>query len=67
MNKNKLKYIPIVGMFYGNPFFKNPTIPVDFKTDIKSKLEDFVKTLYHMITMGIVVIILMVITFLLTH
>jgi len=64
MNK---KYIPIVGMFYGIPFIKNPTEPTNFKTTLKYQLQRFLQVMYHIISVVTLDFLLILIYFVLTH
>lgn len=58
------KYIPIVGMFYGIPFIKNPTEPKDFKSMMKYSLEHFLQGFYHFGTV-IILNFLIILTYIL--
>ena len=67
MDKNKLKYFPIIGMFYGIPFIKNPTKPENFKSTLKYQLERFLQVMYHMISVVVLNFLIIIIFVLLTH
>lgn len=45
--KNILKYVPFLGLWFGVPFVKNPTKPVDEKTHQIAMKEGFATLLYH--------------------
>jgi hypothetical protein len=68
MDKSKMKYVPLIGMFYkGIPFVKNPTEPTDFKSTLKYHTQRFWKTMYHIILIVVLNFLLIIIFFLLTH
>ena len=53
--KNILKYIPILGIWIGLPFIKNPTIPTDEKTHQIALKEQFLGMLYHFVSIIVII------------
>ena len=60
-SRDKLKYIPLFGMLWGVPFFKNETelYSGEFTQNLKYSWQHFVCVLYHIFSLFFVMMTLM--------
>jgi len=69
-NSRYMKYLPIIGFVFGDPFFKeNLKFPYSsgFSEHLKYELHNFIKVLYHMFINFLLIIFIVIIYYLIKH